>query len=164
MTRFVFLFHGPPTPSRRTILVVRIHAALSSRRLSLSAEKRGRPRCHGNSISTRGPRTLEPPSSRGKTCGKGDGGAEAVSIPAVEFSRRGNDLVERGTFRDRVVHHRYTPFRTLLRGPRVFFAFPPVFFSLCSSAPFLSFLPSSFSSFFFGSESDASYVQARNFR
>jgi len=109
------------------LLVIRIYSSfhLTSQ---LFAQKRGRPRCHGNSISARKDRLREERT-------KGDEGAEGVSIPAVEFSTRRRSRWEKNFSRS----SRTPSLHTLshLLGGLDFLCFPVSFFSFL---PFLSFL------------------------
>lgn len=162
MTRLVFILRTADTLTSH-LLVVRIYASFHPTP-QLLAQKRGRPRCHGNSISARGPRTSDPilaegPGLRGRGRKVRKARKESRYRP---WSSRGEfpttPLREGGTSRDRVVHRRYTSFCTLPCGLD-FLCFSGSFF------PFLSFSPSSlFLLFRIRAWRFASYVQARNFR
>lgn len=103
----------------------------------LLAQKRGRPRCHGNSISTRGPRTLDPILARwGPRKGrKVTEARKGFRYQPVEFSARRWPRWERNFSRSSRTPSLHTLSHPSLRGPR---------FSLLSRRSPFFLLPLSF--------------------
>lgn len=163
MTWLVFILRTADTLTSH-LLVVRIYASFHPKP-QLLAQKRDRPRCHGNSISPRGDHELQIPSSRRRTETSRTGRKVRKARKESRYrpwSSRGEATTssrEGGTSRDRVIHRRYTPFRILPRD---------LDFLCLSASSFFSFFLSlllRFSSFFrIWARRFASYVQARNFR